>query len=1069
MAADLNPDLARDLAPDLAPDLARDSAPRPSMVGAIVRASLARRGWVIAAAVLLMLLGLVAAARLDIDVLPDIGRPTLVVMTEAPGLAPADVETLVTAPLERALAGLPASLRLRSTSAVGLSVATVELDWGADVVAARQQAAERLAAARDQLPAGVVPQIQPISSIMGEIMLVALTADGATDAKVDSMALRGLADWTVRPRLAAIPGVSQVTVIGGEVRQFRVAPDPALMAGLDVSVAEIERALARAGVNAGGGTVDANGAERVIRAVAPAVDAAALADTVVAVRDNVPILLRQVAHVAVAAAPARGSAGVDGNAAVILSVQKQPGADTRALTTAVTAALAELQPALPHGVAADRAAFHEIFRQADFIAVALDNVGRALLESSLVVAIVLFLFYGNVRATAISLVAVPVSLLAAVIVFRLLGISINTMTLGGFAIAIGELVDDAVVDVENVFRRLRANAALPAPRPALEVVAAASVEVRSGILTATLIIILMLAPLFALAGVEGALLRPLATAYVVAMAASLATAMTVTPVLCLLLAGRRTPAHEGPLARLCKRGLDRALPWALARPRPVAGAAALAVAAACLLLVFFVPRSLVPPFNEGSLTVELTAAPGVTLADSSRLGAIAEKLLLEVPEVAAVGRRTGRAELDEHAQGIETSEIDVRLKPAARARDDVVRDIRTRLSILPVALNIGQPVSHRIDHLLSGIRAEVVVKVFGDDLDTADAIAGWLHDEMAAIPGLVDVQVEPQRRIPLIELVADARRAALYGVPANAASDAVATLANGKRVSQVVEGARRTDVVLRLDARDRTAAGLSRLLVETSAGRLPVRAVADVMETDGRNRIEREDGRRRVAVYANTQGGEVGRTIAALRAAIAEMPLPAGYTTTLEGTFAGQERAARQVVVTGTLALAAIVLLLALRYRSAALALVVMGNVPLALIGGVVALALAGLPLSLASVVGFVTLAGISLRNGILKVSHFLNLGLVEGMPFGDALVLRGSRERLTPVLTTALAAAFALLPLLAGADAAGKEILHPVAVVVFGGLISATALDTFLTPLLFRRFGQKPLARLAAARAEAM
>jgi heavy-metal exporter, HME family len=1039
--------------------MSADTDTRRSILGAVVRGSLARRVPVLGFTALLMMLGLVAATRLDVDVLPDIGRPRLVVMTEAPGLAPADVETLVTAPLERTLAGLPATLRLRSSSAIGLSVVTIELDWGADVVSGRQQTAERLAAARDQLPAGVVPQIQPISSIMGEIMLVALTSDGkaGADSKIDPMALRGLADWTVRPRLTAVAGVAQVTVIGGDVRQYRIAPDPALMAGLDITVAEIERALARAGLNAGGGAVDQGGTERVIRAVAPEVGVGPLADTVVAVRDGVPTLLRQVAHVAVATKPARGSAGIDGDAAVILSVQKQPAADTRAVSRAVTTALGELQSALPPGIV-----FREIFRQADFISVGLDNVSRALIEASVAVAVVLFLFFGNLRATAISLVAIPVSLLVAVIVFRLMGISVNTLTLGGFAIAIGELVDDAVVDVENVFRRLRDNAVSERPRSALDVVASASVEVRSGIVTATLIIILMLAPLFWLTGVEGALLRPLAIAYVVAIVASLATAITVTPVLCLLLAGRRPPARGAALARLCQRGLDRALPWVLARPRPVAGSAAFAVAAAGLLLVFL-PRSLMPPFNEGSLTVELNAAPGITLADSDRLGAVAEKLLLEIPEVAAVGRRTGRAELDEHAQGIETTEIDVRLKPSAHQRDDVVRDIRTRLAVLPVALNIGQPVSHRIDHLLSGIRAEVVAKIYGDDLDTADAIAAWLHDEMAAIPGLIDVQVEPQVRIPVIELAADARRAALYGVPPNAANDMVAALANGKLVSQAIDGARRTDVVLRLAERDRTSAGLGHLLVETAAGRLPVRLLADVIETDGRNRIEREDGRRRVAVYANTQGGDVGRTIAALRAAIAAMPLPAGYTVALEGAFAGQERAARQVAAIGALALVAIFLLLALSYRSAALALVVMGNVPLALVGGVAALVLAGLPLSLASVVGFVTLAGISLRNGILKVSHFLNLGTVDAMPFGAALVLRGSRERLTPVLTTALAAAFALLPLLAGADAAGKEILHPVAVVVFGGLISATALDTFVTPLLFLRFGRKPLARLAA------
>src|SRR5882762_3712689 len=459
---------------------------RPSMVGAIVRASLVHRVPVIAGAVLLMLLGLFAARRLDIDVLPDVSRPALVVMTEAGGLASEEVETLVTVPLERALAGLPATLRLRSSSAVGLSIVTVELDWGADVVAARQQAAERLAAARDSLPAGVTAQIQPISSIMGEIMLIGLTAraEAAPDAKVDAMALRGIADWIVRPRLAAIAGVSQVTVIGGEIRQIRIAPDPALMAGLDVSVTDIERALARVGANAGGGAVDQGGAESVIRALAPGVEIAGLANTVIATRKNAPILLRQVARVGVAAKPARGRAGLDGGDAVILSVQKQPGADTLALTEAVTAALGELQGAMPAGVKADRV----IFRQADFITVALGNVGRALLESSLVVAVVLFLFFGSARPTVISLAAIPISLLSALVAFRLMGIGVNTMTLGGFAIAIGELVDDAVVDVENVFRRLRENVAQGSPRSALDIVWAASVEVRSGIVYATLII-----------------------------------------------------------------------------------------------------------------------------------------------------------------------------------------------------------------------------------------------------------------------------------------------------------------------------------------------------------------------------------------------------------------------------------------------------------------------------------------------------------------------------------------------------------------------------------------------------
>jgi HME family heavy-metal exporter len=1028
------------------------------VVAAIVRLSLRYRVAVIAGAVLLMLLGALAATRLDVDVLPDINRPSLVVMTEAPGLAPEEVETQVTQPLERALIGLPSALRVRASSAIGLSVITVELDWGADIVAGRQQAAERLAAARDQLPRGIAPQIQPISSIMGEIMLVALTVDRDTDAKISAMALRGLADWTVRPRLASIAGVSQVTVIGGDIKQYRVAPDPALMAGLDLSIADIERALARVGTPAGGGTVNQHSAEFVIRTVAPPAEIDNLGSIVVAVRNNVPILLRQVARIGIAAKPTRGSAGVDGKDAVILSVQKQPGADTRAVTAAVTSALAELQQSMPPGVTVDRV----IFKQADFIDVALGNVARALLESSIVVAVVLFIFFGHARPTVISLVAIPLSLLAAVLAFRLMGLSINTMTLGGFAIAIGELVDDAVVDVENVFRRLKENLSTGAPRPMIDVIAAASEEVRSGILSASVIIMLVLAPLFVLSGIEGRLLRPLATAYVVAIAASLVTAMTVTPVLCLLLAPR-APAREALLARWFKSGLDRALPWTLAHHRGVMGGAAVAVVLAAVVLVML-PRSLMPPFNEGSITVELTSAPGITLVDSSHLGRLAERLLLEIPEVASVGRRTGRAELDEHAQGIETTEIDVRLKPSARKRDDIVRDMRERLAVLPVALNIGQPISHRVDHLLSGVRAEVVIKVFGDDLDTAGAIAAWLEGELSSVPGLVDLQVEQQGRVPVIEFTGDARRATLFGAPPQAPGDAVAALAGGRVVSQVIDGGRRTEVVLRLDDPDRTSAGLSHLLVETPGGRVPVKLLGDVVETDGHSRIERENGRRRLAVYANTQGADVRRTVQAVRAAMADVPLPPGYSMTLEGAFAGQEQAAREVAAVGALALVAIFCLLVIRYRSGALALIIMGNVPMSLVGGVAALAIAGLPLSLASIVGFVTLAGISLRNGILKVSHMLNLALFEAMPFGDTLILRGSRERLVPVLITAFAAAFALLPLLGGAEPAGKEILHPVAVVVFGGLISATALDTFLTPLLFRRFGEKPLARLMAA-----
>lgn len=1026
------------------------------MLGAIVRHSLLFRVAVLAAAVLLTILGLLAGSRVEIDVLPDINRATLTVMTEAAALAAEEIESLVTQPIELALTGLPSTLRVRSTSATGLSIVNVELNWGAEIVGARQQAAERLAGIRDQLPANTTPQIQPVSSIMGEIMLVAMSAEGATDP----MSLRTLADWTVRPRLAAIAGVSQVTVIGGQVAQYRVAPQPALLAMSDISIADIERAIARFGANAGGGFVAHANSEFIIRAIGGSRDIEALRDIVVASRKGVPVLLRQVAQVSVAAKPARGSAGVDGRDAVILSVQKQPGADTRPLTRTVTAALDALQPSMPAGVKVDR-----IFSQADFVNNGLNNVARALIESSIVVAVILFLFLGNVRATLISLIAIPLSLLSAILVFRAFGLSINTMTLGGLAIAMGELVDDAVVGVENVLRRLKQNAARAEPRASLLVIAEASEEVRSGILYATAIILLILLPVFAISGVEGRLFAPLAAAYLVALLASLITAITVTPALCLLLLtrGRQLQAPDPPLVRVLKRGLMRVLPWTFRNPGIVTGASAIGFAAAVLLLVAL-PRSLMPSFNEGSLTVEVRLAPGITLAESSRIGSIAEQLLLQVPEIAATGRRTGRAELDEHAQGVHISEIDAALKPSQRNRTEIVADIRRRLSVLPVSINIGQPISHRIDHLLSGVRAQMVVKIFGDDLDHAAAIAERLRSELAAVPGLIDLQVERQASIPAIEVRADARRSLLYGATPAAIVETVGALANGRTVSQIVDGVRRTEVTLRLDDKDRTRAGLAHLLVDTPSGRVPVSLVAEVAETTGYGQIERENGRRRIAVYANTQGFDT-TTASAVRSVMARTPLPGGYSLTLEGAFATQEQAARRVALLGALALAASFLLLLSRYRSTVLALIVMANVPLSVIGGVVALAIAGLPLSLASIVGFITLAGISIRNGILKVSHYLNLALIEGMPFGDALILRGSLERLTPVFMTAAAASFALLPLLAEADAPGKEILYPVAVVVFGGLIVATMLDTILTPLLFRRFATQPVLRLRAAR----
>ena len=666
----------------------------------------------------------------------------------------------------------------------------------------------------------------------------------------------------------------------------------------------------------------------------------------------------------------------------------------------------------------------------------------------------------------ISLVAIPVSVLATVVVFHLAGLSINTMTLGGLAIAIGELVDDAVVDVENILRRLRENAARAMPRPVLAVVAAASQEVRSGIVYATAVVVLVFLPLFALPGIEGRLFAPLGVAYIVAILASLLVSVTLTPVLAYWLLGNRPAAahrRDSFVLRWAKRLNRAALLRALARPRLVFGAVALLFLGAAWGATLL-PRAFLPAFNEGTVLVGVSFRPGISLAESARLGAVAERLVAAVPEVASVGRRTGRAELDEHAEGVHVSELDVALRRSGRDRAAVLADLRARLAPLPAAINLGQPIQHRLDHMLSGVRAEVAVKLFGPDLDSLGTLAEGLRARLAGIAGLVDLQVERQVRIPQLRVVPDYAEASLYGLTPAALTAALEGLSNGRIVSQILDGVRRFDVVVRLADSDRTTEGLGELLVATPQGHVPLRLVASIEEVDGPNQVLREGGQRRIVLSGNGDGRRDMAAIAAeLRAVIAGFPLPAGYAAVLEGNFRAQEEAMRTIGLLSLVSLALVFVVLRQRYRSAALALVVMGNIPLALIGSVAALWLAGLPLSVASMVGFITLAGISARNGILKVSHMLNLALHEGVPWGRRLLLRGSGERVAPVLMTALSAGLALVPLLFGAGEPGREILHPVAVTIFGGLVSATLLDAVLTPLLFRRVGRAALGRLRA------
>ena len=1029
------------------------------MFNFLVSASLRNRLFVLGAALILIVYGAMTLRNLPVDVFPDLNRPIVTLVTEAEGLAPEEVEQLVTFPLETAMNGTPGVARVRSVSGVGLSIIYIEFDWGTNIFLNRQQVTERLSVVREQLRRNVNPQMAPITSIMGEIMLIAIASDAATPMEV-----REVVDWVIRPRLLTIPGVAQVIPIGGEVRQYRVTLNLAQMTNLDVNRTEIETALKQFGANTAGGFVDQHSREYLIRNLGRTTRLKDLESLPIAYRKGVAVRLGQVASINYAARVKRGDAGYMGNPSVILTVQKQPNADTLKLTTEIEAALADLKRVLPKNITT----VDVLFRQASFIKASIDNVLRVLVEALVVVAAVLFLFLLNWRTTAISLTAIPISILITVIVFHVLGLSINTMTLGGLAIAIGELVDDAVVGVENVFRRLRENKAKAQPMPVLAVIASASQEVRSGIIYATAIIILVFVPLFALSGIEGRLFAPLGVAYIVSILASLVTSITVTPVLCYYLLPQMKRLSHGNswLVTSLKAGNRRLLDWAFGQQAFLMAAVACAVAVAAFSAVLL-PRSFLPPFNEGTLTISMLLRPGISLTESNRVGLLAERLLLQLPEVKTVGRRTGRAELDEHAEGVHSAEIDVDLKRSSRNKEEVVTDIRSRLAMLPAAVNVGQPISHRLDHMLSGVRAQIAIKIFGDDLDTLRSLAEQLQSRMASLKGLVDLQVERQVRIPQVQVTVDYQKAGMFGVTPSHVTETLETLLNGRVVSQIIDGNRRYDVVLRVAEADRTTEGLSKLIVETPAGRVPLSSFAQVVDTDGPNQIQRDNTRRRIAVLANTDGSDMARIIGDIRRLLGEAALPAGYSTTLEGTFQAQEEASRLIALLSLVSLGAIFTVLYSRYRSVVLSLIIMANIPLALIGSVIALWLAGQPLSVATMIGFITLAGISARNGILKISHYINLALHEGETFGRKMIVRGSLERLTPVLMTALSAGFALLPLMIGADAPGKEILHPVAIVIFGGLITSTLLDMLLTPVLFLRYGAKPLERVRAVQAE--
>ncbi len=1026
----------------------------------LLDSSLANRLLILIASVVLVAYGAFTLSHTPVDVFPDLNKPTVTLMTEAGGMAAEEVEQLITFPLETTMNGLPGVESVRSSSSAGLSFLYVTFDWNTDIFRARQMVSERLSAMEEALPVGVVPRMGPISSIMGEIMQIAIPVD---TGKTTAMAVREYADWVLRPRLMAIAGVAQVIPIGGEVRQFQVQPNTARMAELGISHELLEQALKGYSSNSSGGFLELNGREVLIRNLGRSSNLEDLRNLALTAREGQPILLRQVAEVSFAAAPKRGDAGFEGQPAVILGIQKQPTADTIALTRSIEAALDDLKRSLPSGMSEPRVTF----RQASFIEASITTLQGKLIGASIFVALILLVFLGNLRTTVIALVAIPVSIFITALVFKYFGLSINTMTLGGLAIAIGGLVDDAVVGIENVMRRLKEDRARHHdhrmnPR---ELVGRATMEVRSAILYATIIIVLVFVPLFALPGMEGRLFVPLGIAFIVSTLASLVVSVTVTPVLSLYLLPRMKSLDHGDTKFLAwlKRRYERGLQATLARPRAALAAGAVTVLLAAAAVPFFATTFL-PPFNEGTLLVGLRLNPGVTLAESSKLARQAEVLIKQVPEVTHVGRRSGRAELDEHAEGVHVSELDVGLKPQAeiqRSMDEINADIRARLINLPAAIAIGQPISHRIDHMLSGVRSQIAIKIFGEDLDTLRGQADVLRGRLAAVPGLADLEIEKQVLAPQIKVRIDHAAAARYGVPTPQVLAALQSLVEGEKLTQIVEEGRRFALVMRLPESARSAEGLAQILIETPTGRIPLSKIASIEDSDGPNQISRDDGKRRIVLSANAQGRALSDIVTDIRAVVADLKLPEGYFITLGGQFQAQEQASRLVGLLSIVSAVLMFVVLFSRYKSTRLALLIMANIPLALVGAVLGLALAGQPLSVAALVGFITLAGISVRNGILKVSHYINLMRFEGETFDLKMIVRGSIERLSPVLMTALVTAFALAPLLFEAERPGTEILHPVAVVIFAGLISSTLLDTFLTPAMFWLFGRRDAERL--------
>lgn len=1019
------------------------------MLNKIIYYSLHNRLVILVCALLLMIWGTYTAFNTDVDVFPDLNAPTVVIMTEANGMAPEEVERLVTFPVETAVNGAMDVRRVRSSSTTGFSVVWVEFDWGTDIYRARQIVSEKLAVLGESLPGNVgKPTLGPQSSILGEMMILGLTADSTS-----LLDLRTIADWTIRPRLLSTGGVAQVAVIGGDIKEYQILLDPARMKHYGVGLNEVLDVCRNMNRNANGGVLYEFSNEYIIRGVLSTSKAEEIAQGVVKTVNEYPVTLGDIATVKIGGkSPKLGTASERTKPAVLITVTKQPDTSTEKLTEKLDVIVVDLRKNLP----ADVHVSTDIFRQSHFIDNSINNVKKSLFEGSFFVVIVLFLFLMNIRTTVISLVALPLSLLVSIIVLHYMGLTINTMSLGGMAIAIGSLVDDAIVDVENVYKRIRENRLLPPDqqRSTLEVVYDASREVRMPILNSTLIIVVSFVPLFFLSGMEGRMLVPLGIAFIVALFASTVVALTLTPVLCSYLLNRKATGmkelREAWIARKLKVVYKRALELALAYQKWVLGTT-IALFVVALVIFFHLGRSFLPPFNEGSFTINVSSLPGISLDESDQIGRRAEALLLQVPEIKTVARKTGRAELDEHALGVNVSEIEAPFELQDRSRDEVMNDVRKKLSTISGAnIEIGQPISHRIDAMLSGTEANIAIKLFGTDLNLMFTVGNQIKAAIQTIPGLVDLKVEQQIERPQLTITPKRELLAKYGIPLPEFEEYINVMLGGEAVSQVYDDGKSFDLTVKTsDASRATIDDISNLMIDAAGQKVPLSYVADIRSVTGPNTINRENVQRKIVISANVSERDLRGVVNDIRNKVDEsIKLPEGYHIEYGGQFESEEAASRTLLLTSLMSLLVIFMLLYNEFKDVKESGVILLNLPLALIGGVIILWLTSGEISIPAIIGFISLFGIATRNGMLLISHYTHLR-GEGMGLRES-VIQGSLDRLNPILMTALSSALALIPLALNGDLPGNEIQSPMATVILGGLLTSTFLNGFIIPIVY-------------------